>query len=332
MNAEKSLQIGLISMGLMVFPLKSHAIFNFIGAAFLGILVIPPDQHSNAPSGTTDAHDIAAENPATPDESGKDDKPIFPNVDAIDYAHYVSEAKPFLDISNTAADKFAKEMSGELPLPPTVGVPHGVTFNIGDYGPSAGVVFFLSKDRTHGMEYSLYQMNTHFTEGEDAMFSAYDKGVGHQNFFWGCSGDVLRGANATRLGTGQLNTTAIVNSCKEFDEVSKHKRRLTAAEKADAYIQNDFHDWFLPSAGELYLLMEVMSDFIEKNPTYFKDQIFIDEYKIDTEYWSSTQYVPSSGYINALSAIAGDPVDEGVVSLSNSYKKLHKPAFAVRRF
>jgi hypothetical protein len=63
---------------------------------------------------------------------------------------------------------------------------------------------------------------------------------------WGCFGTLITGADGTAIGTGEQNTTDIVNGCVTSD--------ITAAELAAGYSHNTLDDWFLPSKDELNAL------------------------------------------------------------------------------
>jgi hypothetical protein len=52
----------------------------------------------------------------------------------------------------------------------------------------------------------------------------------------------LLGGTSTAIGTGQANTTAIVNGCSEAG---------IAARICDDLVLNGYSDWFLPSKDEL---------------------------------------------------------------------------------
>lgn len=58
---------------------------------------------------------------------------------------------------------------------------------------------------------------------------------------WGCYG-ILIGGTATAIGTGQANTTAIINGCNTAG---------IAARICDDLVLNGYSDWFLPSKDEL---------------------------------------------------------------------------------
>ena len=58
---------------------------------------------------------------------------------------------------------------------------------------------------------------------------------------WGCYG-ILIGGTRTAIGTGQANTTAIINGCSTAG---------IAARICDDLVLNGYIDWFLPSEDEL---------------------------------------------------------------------------------
>ena len=71
---------------------------------------------------------------------------------------------------------------------------------------------------------------------------------------WGCFAATI-GGTSTAIGTGQANTTAIVNECSQAG---------IAARICDALVLNGYSDWFLPSKDELnqmYLQKTVIGGF-----------------------------------------------------------------------
>lgn len=58
---------------------------------------------------------------------------------------------------------------------------------------------------------------------------------------WGCNGTLI-GGTSTEIGTGQANTTAIVNGCSETG---------IAARLCNDLVLNGYDDWFLPSKDEM---------------------------------------------------------------------------------
>jgi hypothetical protein len=57
---------------------------------------------------------------------------------------------------------------------------------------------------------------------------------------WGCAGSGV--STSTAIGTGQSNTTNILNACAT---------RPIAASLCDAYSNDGYSDWYLPSRSEL---------------------------------------------------------------------------------
>ena len=72
---------------------------------------------------------------------------------------------------------------------------------------------------------------------------------------WGCYGTLI-GGTSSAIGTGQANTTAIVNGCGEAG---------IAARICDDLVLNGYSDWFLPSRDELeqmYIQRNVIGGFL----------------------------------------------------------------------
>jgi hypothetical protein len=113
--------------------------------------------------------------------------------------------------------------------------PNTTVFQIGDKGPAGGIVFYLSDNSgIHGLEAAP---------------------VDQTPPIWGCIGYSISGAQATAVGAGPTNTSAIVNAgCSDSN--------TAAATIADTYSLNGYTDWYLPSKDELYLLYT----FRENNP------------------------------------------------------------------
>lgn len=62
---------------------------------------------------------------------------------------------------------------------------------------------------------------------------------------WGCDG-ILVGGTSTDIGTGQANTTIIVNGCGAASN---------AARVCNDLVSNGYTDWYLPSVDELFQMM-----------------------------------------------------------------------------
>ena len=101
-------------------------------------------------------------------------------------------------------------------------------YSVGDRGPAGGWVF-IATSPFHGLE-------------------AAPVNQGGSGTTWGCPGTLIasgNGAEGLEVGTGYLNTLAILQDCADSG---------IAAKLADAYTLNGFDDWFLPSQNELNAL------------------------------------------------------------------------------
>jgi len=118
-----------------------------------------------------------------------------------------------------------------------------VSFAIGQsYG--GGIIFYLDGTGLHGL-----------------ISAPTDQSTGAHCGCWG----VLIGGTGTAIGTGQANTTLIVNGCLESG---------IAARICNDLVLNGYSDWFLPSKDEL-------------------NQIYLQKTAIggfaSNEYWSSSE-------------------------------------------
>ncbi|GIS04741.1 MAG: hypothetical protein CM15mP107_3610 [Bacteroidota bacterium] len=93
-----------------------------------------------------------------------------------------------------------------------------------------GVIFYIDKTKKHGLVVS--------TENVGGSWMSYP---------WGCYGLSIEDAEGIDVGTGRLNTNAIVSACDEKE---------TAAQACINYEHEGFSDWFLPSLEELELIAE----------------------------------------------------------------------------
>jgi hypothetical protein len=83
---------------------------------------------------------------------------------------------------------------------------------------------------------------------------------------WGCSGGTMIGGTSIDIGTGQANTTIIVNGCLE---------PAIAARLCNDLVLNGYSDWYLPSKDELHEL--------------FLNQNAIGGFDYNSAYWSSSE-------------------------------------------
>ena len=107
--------------------------------------------------------------------------------------------------------------------PPAAGGP----YQISSTGPAGGIVFYITNGGFNGLE-----------------AAPVDQSNG---IIWGCYGIDIAGAYGTAVGTGNVNTAAIVNGSREPN---------FAAKVAADYTYNGYSDWFLPSKDELDLLYQ----------------------------------------------------------------------------
>jgi Protein of unknown function (DUF1566) len=119
------------------------------------------------------------------------------------------------------------------------------TFYIGqNYG--GGIIFYIDGTWQHGL-----------------ISAPTDQSTGAQ---WGCEGTTI-GGTFTAIGTGQANTTLIVNGCSEAGR---------AARICDNLILNGYSDWFLPSKDELNQM--------------YQQKTVIGGFVYNLNYWSSSEY------------------------------------------
>jgi hypothetical protein len=121
-------------------------------------------------------------------------------------------------------------------------------FYIGQsYG--GGIIFYIDGTGKHGL-----------------ICAPTDQGPGSP---WGCD-TTLIGTSAA-IGTGQANTTAIINGCGEAG---------IAARVCDDLVLNGYSDWYMPSIDELYQL-------------YLQRNII----NVVASHWTSTEYNKNFGVI-----------------------------------
>ncbi len=84
-----------------------------------------------------------------------------------------------------------------------------------------GIIFYVDVTGQHGL----------IAASSDQSFGIH----------WGCYGNSILGTSTT-IGSGQANTTLIVNGCGDAD---------IAARLCDDLVLNGYSDWFLPSKDEL---------------------------------------------------------------------------------
>ena len=96
-------------------------------------------------------------------------------------------------------------------------------YAVGNAGPGGGTVFYVDMARPAGSRY--WEFGSQLGTAE-----------------WGCIGTTIPGATGTAIGTGAVNTAAIIAGCATLG---------TAARVAFASAAGGLHDWFLPSTDEI---------------------------------------------------------------------------------
>lgn len=104
---------------------------------------------------------------------------------------------------------------------------NNLTFSTGEHH-GGGIIFYLDDTDKHGL------------------IAALSNQTSSENIAWGCEGTFISGTS-NAIGTGQANTTAIVNGCPTAG---------IAARLCDQLELNGFSDWFLPSKDELNLMYQ----------------------------------------------------------------------------
>jgi hypothetical protein len=127
------------------------------------------------------------------------------------------------------------------------------SYDIGqNYG--GGIIFYVDGTGQHGL-----------------VAATSDQSTGAE---WGCYGTLI--GTSTAIGSGQANTTAIVNGCSTAG---------LAAQICNDLVLNGYNDWFLPSQDELNLMCQqksVIGGF-------------------SWEYWSSSEYNSYFVYLQGFS-------------------------------
>ena len=121
----------------------------------------------------------------------------------------------------------------------------------GDTGPAGGLVFYDKGSVSNGWRYLEAAPTDIVLDGTDGRYL-----YGYYQTYSGGS-PVSVGATATVVGTGQANTTALVNVMGTTAYTSMGGSVTTgnyAARLCDIYVIDTFEDWFLPSKDELDLM------------------------------------------------------------------------------
>jgi len=136
------------------------------------------------------------------------------------------------------------------------------TYALGDIGPAGGYIFYDKGSSSDGWRYlEAAPVSTEWT--------------GKQ---WG-SNWIWIGGTGTGIGTGQNNTTIIVNWLNSHSETGK------AAQLCYALNYGGHSDWFLPSRDELNKMWVNLKSGIDENGAYYVPVGGFAAYS----YWSSSE-------------------------------------------
>ncbi len=134
-----------------------------------------------------------------------------------------------------------------------------------------GIIFYIDSTGIHGL-----------------IAAPLDQNIGAQ---WGCYATLI--GTSTGIGTGQANTTAIVNGCSQSN---------IAARICDNLVLNGYSDWFLPSKDELnqmYLQKTVLSAY----DAYWTSSEYNGWNAYNQNFYNGTQNTPVKDAAYAVRAI-----------------------------
>ncbi|MCH2024090.1 MAG: hypothetical protein MK207_16565, partial [Saprospiraceae bacterium] len=138
-----------------------------------------------------------------------------------------------------------------------------LVYNIGDYGPAGGIVFYLPPNATTDLNGDgVYDIGLECAPS--------DQGTA----IWGCQGTNI--PTATGIGSGAANTLAIEAGCTTPG---------TAADICANLSLGGYSDWFLPSKDELNAMYLLSAPWLT-GPGGFSN----------ADYWSSSQHTQYTAY------------------------------------
>ena len=175
---------------------------------------------------------------------------------------------------------------------------------------SSGSTTWVSKEATWPYIRAIRAFSTSFTIGQSYRGGIifYIDGTGQHGLIsatsdqstgapWGCGGTTI-GGTSTAIGTGQANTTAIVNVCTTAG---------IAASICNDLMLNGYDDWFLPSLDELnqmYLQRNVIGGFATlyywSSSEYGSDYAWYQNFANGNQYYGAGKY--GAFYVRAVRA------------------------------
>ncbi|PKL13042.1 MAG: hypothetical protein CVV52_07635 [Spirochaetae bacterium HGW-Spirochaetae-8] len=164
---------------------------------------------------------------------------------ASTYTLVVADEGKFIKVVATGTGNY----SGTATSAATVAVAEKV-YVAGDTGPAGGLVFYDKGSVSDGWRY------LEAAPTDIAVSGTYIFGYSRTDSTSSAT-TVLIGATATAIGTGQANTTALVNAMGSnayevlFAFQSTSTTANYAARLCDIHVVGTFEDWFLPSIDEL---------------------------------------------------------------------------------
>ena len=164
---------------------------------------------------------------------------------ASTYTLVIADEGKFIKVVATGTGNY----SGTVTSAATVAVAEKV-YVAGDTGPAGGLVFYDKGSVSDGWRY------LEAAPTDIAVSGTYIYGYSRTDSTSSAT-TVLIGATATAIGTGQANTTALVNAMGSnayevlFAFQSTSTTANYAARLCDIHVVGTFEDWFLPSIDEL---------------------------------------------------------------------------------
>lgn len=166
-------------------------------------------------------------------------------------------------------------------------------YQIGDTGPSNGIVFY---------DKGSYSLGWRYIEVATEDLELYE---------WGCANSSIAEANNTGIGKGLYNTAAIVNFHDNLDNyysnpsICNSQNNGTVAAKNAIQLVSGYNDWFLPSTDELNLIYTNLHLQGLGNLS-------------NSTYWSSTEIGEST--VNTILFETGEILTSSKIPSSNTIK------------